>query len=57
MKEKIGDYLLDTSKLVFAGVVLSTVLELEVSKPNIIIFGIYASFILALIGFLILRSK
>ena len=33
MKAKIADYLLDISKLVFAGVVLSTILQIEgVSK-------------------------
>ena len=56
MKEKIGDYLLDTSKLVFAGVVLSTVLELEVSKPTIIFIGIYSSSMIAFLGFIILQK-
>ena len=42
MKEKIADYLLDISKLVFAGVVLSTILQIEgVSKLAILLTGTY----------------
>ena len=38
IKEKVADYLLDISKLVFAGVVLSTILQIEgVSKLAILL--------------------
>ena len=57
MKDKIGDYLLDISKLVFAGVVLSTVLELDVSKPLVLFVDVYASFMIAIMGFLFLWRK
>ena len=57
MTEKIGNYLLDISKLVFAGVVLSTVLDLEASKTSVLFFGVYATSVFALMGFLLLRKK
>ncbi len=57
-KEKIADYLLDISKLIFAGVVLSTILQVEgVSKLVILSIGIYATMIFSGIAFMLIRRK
>ena len=57
MKEKIADYLLDISKLVFAGVVLSAILQVEgISKSAVLFSGISATVIFALIGFTLARK-
>ena len=56
MKEKIADYLLDISKLVFAGVVLSGIFKIEgVSHLSVLLFGISTTIIFALIGFVLIR--
>lgn len=58
MREKIGNYLLDISKLVFAGVVLSTILKVDgISKLAVLGMGISAMLILAIVGFTLIRSK
>ena len=58
MKEKIADYLLDISKLIFAGVVLSTILQVDgVSKLVILSIGIYATIIFASIAFILIRKE
>ena len=58
MEEKIADYLLDISKLIFAGVVLGTILEIEnLSELTALLIGIYTSIFTALAGFMISRKK
>jgi hypothetical protein len=58
MREKIADYLLDISKLIFAGVVLSTILEVQgVSKFAILLTGTYATIFIAIIAFVLLKDK
>jgi hypothetical protein len=58
MKEKIADYLLDISKLVFAGVVLSGIFKIEgVSYLSVVLFGISTTVIFALIGFVLMRRQ
>ncbi|MFA6700912.1 MAG: DUF6722 family protein [Thiomicrospira sp.] len=57
-KNKLADYLLDISKLIFAGVVLTTILEFEnTSKLLVLAIGVYASMIIALIGFFLLEKE
>jgi hypothetical protein len=57
-KNKLADYLLDISKLIFAGVVLTTILEFEnTSKLLVLATGVYASMIIALIGFFLLEKE
>ena len=52
MRQKIGDYLLDVSKLIFAGVVLSSILNFEgVPKLLVLVLGAFATLITALVGF------
>jgi hypothetical protein len=56
IRKKIADYLLDISKLVFAGVVLSGIFRIEgVSHLTVLILGISATVVFALIGFVLIR--
>ncbi len=58
MRKQIGDYFIDVSKLVFGGVVLSTVLDIDsVPKMSILIIGICATVLLAIFGFLLIKEK
>lgn len=36
INEKLGDFFIDIAKLVFAGVVLSTLLDMEVDKQTVL---------------------
>jgi hypothetical protein len=55
MRKSIGSYLLDISKLIFAGVVLSTVLKIEdVSRISVLISGTIATVTFAITGFLLI---
>ncbi len=58
MTEKIADYLLDISKLILAGVVLTVLLEIQnLSGLTVLLVSINASVFAAVTGFLILREK
>ena len=53
MREEMGKYFVDISKLVFGGVVLSAVFDIqEFSKFLIILSGIVATLVFAAIGFI-----
>ena len=57
MKIKIAEYLLDISKLIFAGVVLGSIFELEgFSKLTILMTGLLATSGMAWIGFLLMKK-
>lgn len=58
MRKKIAAYLLDISKLVFAGVVLGAVLDIE-GLPRLAVFlaGVYATIFLAVVAFRLMRDK
>lgn len=58
MKAKIADYLLDISKLVFAGVVLGAIFEVE-GLPKLAVFfaGIYATTFLAIVAFRLMKEE
>ena len=58
LREKLGAYLLDISKLIFGGVVLASIMNISTHKLLIAILGTLSSAIFALAGFLlILYSK
>lgn len=57
IREQLGEYLIDISKLTFGGVVLSVILDISDNKPLVLIFGIVATIIIAVLGFLILNKK
>lgn len=54
MKKQLATYLIDISKLVFGGVVLSQILEISENSKLILIIGIMAGMAFAVVGFLIL---
>ena len=51
INEKLGDFFVDIAKLVFAGVVLSTLLDMEVDKQSVLLLGVFTTFVFVLIGF------
>jgi hypothetical protein len=57
MRKEIGNYFIDISKLVFGGVVLSAVFDIQAfSKYLVILSGIIATLVFATIGFLLLKK-
>ncbi len=57
-KENLGKYLLDVSKLIFGGVIISSIMKQEPNITLIIILGISTSIFCAVGGlFLIKKSK
>jgi hypothetical protein len=56
LKEDVGKYLLDLSKLVFAGIVLGTVLRYELPREMLLTGGI-AVVILFFVGGLIVGTR
>jgi ABC-type iron transport system FetAB permease component len=56
LKEDVGKYLLDLSKLVFAGIVLGTVLRYELPREILLTSGI-AAVILLFVGGLIVGIR
>ena len=57
MKDRIGNYLLDISKLIFAGMVLGVILDVSgISQTAVLISGVWATIALALIGFALIKK-
>lgn len=50
MFAEMGKYCLDLSKLVFGGVILTAIMDLDVSKSHLILMGILAVVIFASVG-------
>ena len=50
MFSEMGKYCLDLSKLVFGGVILTAIMDLDVSKSHLILMGILAVVIFASVG-------
>lgn len=57
LREQLGEYLIDVSKLTFGGVVLSVILEISHNKPLILAIGGIATIGMAIWGFLLLNKK
>lgn len=57
LREQLGEYLVDVSKLTFGGVVLSVILEISQNKPLILMIGGIATIGMALWGFLLQNRK
>lgn len=51
INEKLGDFFVDIAKLVFAGVVLSTLLDMKVERTTVLITGVISTVILLSLGF------
>ena len=56
-REKLSDYLLDTSKLITAGAIIGVVVEYNVNKLFILVIGLATSIIFALAGFNYLKKS
>ena len=57
LKEDVGKYLLDLSKLVFAGIVLGTVLRYELPRELLLTTGIATVILFLIVGLIILGIR
>lgn len=57
INEKLGDFFIDIAKLVFAGVVLSTLLDMEVDKQTVLSSGVLTTIIFVTTGFMFYSKK
>lgn len=57
INEKLGDFFIDIAKLVFAGVVLSSLLDITSDKLLVLLLGIGATIGLMLLGFKFYKNK
>ncbi|MDR0692501.1 MAG: hypothetical protein LBF69_05640 [Prevotellaceae bacterium] len=57
IREKLGDFFIDIAKLVFGGVVLSIILDLEMNKLIVLSVGAISTAILAWLGFYLYNKK
>lgn len=57
INEKLGDFFIDIAKLVFAGVVLSTLLDMEVDKQWVLLLGVFTTVVFVKIGFRFYMKK
>jgi hypothetical protein len=57
MKEQLGKYYIDLSKLVFGGAIVSAIMKENVSLFWVIVVGGMAVAILATAGFLIIKKN
>ena len=53
INEKLGDFFVDIAKLVFAGVVLSTLLDMAESKGFVLFVGVWSTVMFVATGFVI----
>lgn len=57
MRKELGKYFIDISKLVFGGVVLSAIFDIQdFPKLLVILSGFIATLIFAVIGFILLKK-
>jgi len=57
-KKEVGKYLIDVSKLVFGGMVLASVLQINnLSKTGVMLFGIIVTVLLAVAGFNLINKN
>lgn len=57
INEKLGDFFIDIAKLIFAGVVLSTLLDMDVDKQTVLSSGVLTTVIFVIAGFLFYSKK
>ncbi|GGJ86550.1 DUF6722 family protein [Parabacteroides faecis] len=57
INEKLGDFFIDIAKLVFAGVVLSTLLDMEADKQSVLLLGVFTTVVFVKIGFRFYMKK
>ncbi|WP_293667223.1 DUF6722 family protein [uncultured Parabacteroides sp.] len=57
INEKLGDFFVDIAKLVFAGVVLNTLLDITSDKLLVLLLGVGATIGLMILGFKFYKNK
>lgn len=57
LKEKAGDFALDVAKLIFGGIILSSIVNEPINKWVIYSLGAFFSFFLIILGFVIDRKS
>lgn len=57
INEKLGDFFVDITKLVFVGVVLSTLLDMAESKGFVLFVGVWSTVMFVATGFVIYNLK
>lgn len=57
IKEKIGDFALDIAKLIFGGVIISSIVNESINRWVIYSLGAFFSFVLMLIGFTMIDNS
>ncbi|WP_317190345.1 DUF6722 family protein [Parabacteroides johnsonii] len=57
INDKLGNFFIDIAKLVFAGVVLSTLLDITSGKLLVLILGISATVVFVIVGLKYYKEK
>jgi len=57
MKKELGKYFIDISKLIFGGVVLSQIINITENKHIVLILGVIAAALFAIMGFGFINTK
>lgn len=57
INEKLGDFFIDIAKLVFAGVVLSSLLDITSDKLLVLLLGIGATVVFVIVGLKYYKEK
>ncbi len=57
LKEKAGDFALDVAKLIFGGIILSSIVNEPINKWVIYSLGAFFSFFLIILGFVMISNS
>lgn len=57
VKEKVGEFLLDMAKLVFGGLILSSILSEPINRWVIYSLGVFFSSLLMIVGFILIDNS
>lgn len=57
VKEKTGDFFLDISKLIFGGIILSSIVNEPINKWVIYSLGLFFSLLLTILGFVLISNS
>ena len=57
VKEKAGEFLLDMSKLIFGGIILSGIVNEPINRWVIYSLGVFFSFFLIMMGFVLIDNS
>lgn len=57
VKEKVGEFLLDMAKLVFGGLILSSILSEPINRWVIYSLGVFFSSLLMMVGFILIDNS